>query len=124
MATKLNANNGETRTLQGGIGSIQGRFHGYIEPNLNEGEPIPTEDNAWITYRTNGDCVLFGEVYSNDDPNRPIVLNFGSCTWTPFVRNISKFLRISKEFKDRAGIDSCLYKLVAVYVYVYVYFCV
>ena len=34
--------------------------------------------------------------------NRPLVLNFGSCTWPPFVAELSKFNRLVDEFGDKA----------------------
>ena len=35
-------------------------------------------------------------------PGRPLVLNFGSCSWPPFMAKLPKFLGISKKFSDVA----------------------
>ena len=34
--------------------------------------------------------------------SRPLVVNFGSCTWPPFMANISKFAAICEKFQDLA----------------------
>ena len=34
--------------------------------------------------------------------NRPLVLNFGSCTWPPFMANVKKFGALCGEFSDVA----------------------
>ena len=34
--------------------------------------------------------------------NRPLVLNFGSCTWPPFMASVKKFGALSGEFSDIA----------------------
>ena len=34
--------------------------------------------------------------------NRPLVLNFGSCTWPPFMANVKKFGALCGEYSDIA----------------------
>ena len=34
--------------------------------------------------------------------NRPLVLNFGSCTWPPFMASVKKFGALCGEFSDTA----------------------
>ena len=34
--------------------------------------------------------------------NRPLVLNFGSCTWPPFMENVKKFGALCGKFSDIA----------------------
>ena len=35
-------------------------------------------------------------------PNVPLVLNFGSCTWPPFVGQLGPFGEAMKKYKDQA----------------------
>lgn len=42
------------------------------------------------------------KVFDYGKKNRPLVLNFGSCTWPPFIAKLSKFNALVDEFCDTA----------------------
>lgn len=68
-------------------------INGFKEAQLNQAAPNPT------VLRLNGSMNKLLDFMVND---RPLIVNFGSCTWPPFMAKWAEFGKIIDRFSDDA----------------------
>lgn len=76
-----------------------------VQVKLGEAAPnskvvkVPGINRRWsISGKTHNECHLL----DFESPDRPLVVNFGSATWPPFISQLPVFRRMVEEFSDVA----------------------